>query len=179
VSKATSSAFFINAYLFRKIRMGLLFVLLTTQVNSMQMSARVAVPTTEYRNVSLKELVLVYERAYGVQKFNVHASTRETMPEGNQVVRLVLDMANPAHGTRKKAQLSFQFHSPSKGECIPCSVTREMFSVGEHGEYASEEWSAFQRQLIAADKQALDEIKRQLGASVAPLEEQRSGPPTP
>lgn len=150
---------------------GLLFVLLSTSVNGMQVSARVAVPTTEYRNVTLKELVSVYEQAYGAQKFHVNASTRQTMPEGDQVVRLVLDMANPAHETRKKAQLSFQFHSPGKDACTPCSVTREMFSVGEHDEYTGEEWDAFQRQLVAADKRATDEIARKLGASVAQLEE--------
>lgn len=158
---------------------GLLFVLLTVLVSSMQISARIAVPTTEYRNLSLKELVAVYEHAYSAQQFHLHAPVRETMPEGNQVVRLVLDMANPVHAGRKNAQLSFLFHSPGKGACTPCSVSRELFSVGEHDEYTAEEWAAFQRQLIAADQRALEQIKQKLGTSPAPLDDTSPGAPQP
>jgi hypothetical protein len=150
----------------------LLLFLLTTSVNGMQISARIATPVTEYRNISVKELMAAYERAYGAQKFYIQATTEHTAPEGDHTVRLVLDMANPAHVARKKAQLSFLFHSPGKGACTPCSVTREIFSVGDHDEYTGEEWMEFQHGLIAADHRALNEVERALGTSVAPLEEQ-------
>jgi hypothetical protein len=150
----------------RALGSALLLLLLTTSVNGMEVSARIATPVTEYRNISLRELVAAYERAYGAQKFHLQATTERTAPEGDRTIRLVLDMANPVHAARKKAQLSFLFHSPGKGACTPCSVTRELFSVGDHDEYTGEEWMEFQHRLIAADHRALDQVKRVLGTSV-------------
>lgn len=156
--------------------LSLLLLFQTLSVNSMQVSAKIATPVTEYRDITLENLLSIYEHAYSTQHFHIHANGEKTMPEGNRLVRLTVDMANQARVMRKAAQISFLFYSPDHNACIPCSVTRETFSVGDYNEYTGEEWATFQHQLIAADKRALDEIRQILGKSVPPLDEP-AGPP--
>ena len=121
----------------------------------------VAVPTTEYQQISRVELVSVYRGAYERQGFLLKEQTTNQIDKVNDMTRLVFDFPIPksACSGNGKGFASFVIHTPrtANQRCSPCSVHVE--SLGVSG-CDGESLSALLHVVNSAGSRAAEEVER-------------------
>lgn len=123
----------------------------------------VAVPTTEYRQISLAELVSVYRNAYQRQGFLFKEQTTNPVGKGDDQTRLVFDFPIPKSACSGKGRgfASFIILTPrtANQRCSPCSVSCESLGVSECHD---ESLGVLIREIESAGSKAAEEVKRKL-----------------
>jgi hypothetical protein len=121
----------------------------------------VPVPTTEYENLTLDELVAAYRQAYLAQGFSLSEQKTTHVDAEQDQTRLVFQfpISRSSCPNNGRGIASFVILSPRHRDyrCVPCSVYAETLSI--QGCDDDRQYATFLQKLIEANRRADDAMR--------------------
>lgn len=125
----------------------------------------VPVPTTEYENLTLDELILAHRHAYLAQGFSLKEQKTTHVDAQQDQTRLLFEFPIPKSSCPDNGRgiASFVILSPRSRDrrCIPCSVYAEMLSI--LGCDDDRQYATFLQKLIEANQRANEAMTAVIG----------------